>query len=103
MNGGLKVQQLTSILQDIRKFAILSEEILVLDFRRFTPGFYSHPDVHMELIKVLESELGDIAFRRNSLDAEEDYLSFNFTVGDLRKQGKFVIISYGHVTALNGA
>ncbi|XP_053672083.1 uncharacterized protein LOC128722445 [Anopheles nili] len=105
MNEHFRVAPLAPILQDIRRFAILSEETLCLDFRRFPLGFHNNPDQHAALLELLERELGDLAYRRpvSEEDGEVDPMaeSYQLTIGDMRRDGKYLLITYNHEASLN--
>uniref|UniRef100_A0A4Y0BRQ5 Phosphatidylinositol-specific phospholipase C X domain-containing protein n=1 Tax=Anopheles funestus TaxID=62324 RepID=A0A4Y0BRQ5_ANOFN len=108
MNEHFRVTSLGPILQDIRRFVILSEETVFLDFRRFPLGFHNNPEQHVALLALLEQELGDLVYRRQSLSSDEvetaddaDGESYNLTLGDMRREGKYILITYNHEASLN--
>ncbi|XP_308536.5 uncharacterized protein LOC1269880 [Anopheles gambiae] len=105
MNEQFRVGALRPILQDIRRFVILSEETVFLDFRRFPLGFHNNPEQHEALLVLLEQELGDLVYRRMPLVSGEDELegseSYNLTLGDMRREGKYILITYNHEASLN--
>lgn len=104
MNEGYRVGWILPILHDIRRFVILSEETIVLDFRRFPLGFHSHPEQHAEFLSILDQELGDLAYRRPYFDNADDdqTVSYHLTIEDMRRQGKYILITYNHAASLNG-
>ncbi|XP_058123216.1 uncharacterized protein LOC131294280 [Anopheles ziemanni] len=115
MNEHFRVASLVPILQDIRRFVILSEETVFLDFRRFPLGFHNHPEQHVVLLALLEQELGDLVYRRHLLSTSEepaeerasageydaDGESYDLTIGDMRREGKYILITYNHEASLN--
>uniref|UniRef100_A0A182ISQ1 Phosphatidylinositol-specific phospholipase C X domain-containing protein n=1 Tax=Anopheles atroparvus TaxID=41427 RepID=A0A182ISQ1_ANOAO len=110
MNEHFRVASLGPLLQDIRRFVILSEETVFLDFRRFPLGFHNHPEQHAVLLALLEQELGDLVYRRQFLPAEQDDEgeergtdgeSYHLTIGDMRREGKYILITYNHEASLN--
>lgn len=104
MNEGYRVGWILPILHDIRRFVILSEETIVLDFRRFPLGFHSHPEQHAEFLSILDQELGDLAYRRPYFENADDdqTVSYHLTIEDMRRQGKYILITYNHAASLNG-
>uniref|UniRef100_A0A182T0N1 Phosphatidylinositol-specific phospholipase C X domain-containing protein n=1 Tax=Anopheles maculatus TaxID=74869 RepID=A0A182T0N1_9DIPT len=108
MNEHFRVASLGPILQDIRRFVILSEETVFLDFRRFPLGFHNNPEQHEALLALLDQELGDLVYRRQFLASDEvetldaDGESYNLTLGDMRREGKYILITYNHEASLNG-
>uniref|UniRef100_A0A9I3FHB5 Phosphatidylinositol-specific phospholipase C X domain-containing protein n=1 Tax=Anopheles epiroticus TaxID=199890 RepID=A0A9I3FHB5_9DIPT len=107
MNEHFRVASVRPILQDIRRFVILSEETVFLDFRRFPLGFHNNPEQHEALLQLLEQELGDLVYRRQLSSDEEsdapmmDGESYNLTLGDMRREGKYILITYNHEASLN--
>ncbi|XP_001843372.2 uncharacterized protein LOC6032835 [Culex quinquefasciatus] len=103
MNEGYRVGWILPILHDIRRFVILSEETIVLDFRRFPLGFHSHPEQHAEFLSILDQELGDLTYRRPYFENADDdqTVSYHLTIEDMRRQGKYILITYNHAASLN--
>uniref|UniRef100_A0A182QGE0 Phosphatidylinositol-specific phospholipase C X domain-containing protein n=1 Tax=Anopheles farauti TaxID=69004 RepID=A0A182QGE0_9DIPT len=112
MNEHFRVASLGPVLQDIRRFVLLSEETVFLDFRRFPLGFHNNPEQHEALLALLDRELGDLVYRRNRPASEEDEdetpgraddgtESYNLTLGEMRREGKYVLITYNHEPSLN--
>uniref|UniRef100_A0A8W7K984 Phosphatidylinositol-specific phospholipase C X domain-containing protein n=2 Tax=Anopheles albimanus TaxID=7167 RepID=A0A8W7K984_ANOAL len=107
MNEHFRVAPLLPILQDIRRFVILSEETVFLDFRRFPLGFHNNPDQHAILLALLEQELGDLVYRRKMDAGDESQApaqpteSYNLTIGEMRREGKYLLITYNHEASLN--
>ncbi|XP_058055367.1 uncharacterized protein LOC131206714 [Anopheles bellator] len=109
MNEHFRVASLVPILQDIRRFVILSEETVFMDFRRFPLGFHNNPEQHAALLALLEQELGDLVYRRRSDAVEQDIAdgtlpdgeSYNLTIGEMRREGKYILITYNHEASLN--
>lgn len=66
---------------------------------RFFVGFYNHPDRHLALIKLLEVELGDIAFRRNDTEKTS---SSNLSMNDMKAAGRMLLITYNEPRIVNG-
>lgn len=62
-------------------------------------GFYNHPDRHLALLKLLEVELGDIAFRRNHTEKTS---SSNLSMNDMKTAGRMLLITYNEPHIVNG-
>lgn len=58
-HDAIRIRPLQTLLQDVRRFVQETNEIVFLDFHRFPVGFNS-PEVHHELIAVLQTELGEM-------------------------------------------
>lgn len=65
----------------------------------FYAGFYNHPDRHLALIKLLDTELGDIAFRRNHTEKTS---SSNLNMNDMKTAGRMLLIHYNEPRIVNG-
>lgn len=105
MNESYRVGWIVPILHDIRRFAILSEETIVLDFRRFPLGFHNHPEQHIEFLQILEQELGDLIYHRPYFGDEEkdDTESYQLTIDQMRREGKYILVTYSHASSLNAS
>ncbi|XP_053687337.1 uncharacterized protein LOC128736863 [Sabethes cyaneus] len=103
MNESYRVGWIVPILQDIRRFVIISEETVFLDFRRFPLGFHNHPDQHMLFLQILDQELGDLIYRRPHFGNEEDgeKESYHLTISQMRQEGKYILVTYNHAASLN--
>ncbi|XP_058459973.1 uncharacterized protein LOC131435792 [Malaya genurostris] len=103
MNESYRVGSILPILQDIRRFVILSEESVFLDFRRFPLGFHNHPEQHAEFLQLLEQELGDLIYRRPHFGNEEkdERQSHHLTLAQMRQDGKYILVTYSHAASLN--
>lgn len=55
-------------------------------------GFYNYPGRHSDLLKLLDRELGDIAYFRDSTNHTIN--SYDLTFNTLRKAGKNILIMY---------
>ncbi|KAK6625146.1 hypothetical protein RUM43_005437 [Polyplax serrata] len=59
-HGVVRIHPLRVVLKDIREFLKNTNEIVILDVQEFPVGFVSQ-DVHLSLVNLLYSELGDLA------------------------------------------
>lgn len=91
---------LVKILNDIRNFVKLSNEIIIIDFSEFPVGFYTHPERHSELIRLLERRLGDLVIFRNESTAKSN--SYELTLNEFRHNGKFILINYNNDVNTSG-
>uniref|UniRef100_A0A1B0A2E1 Phosphatidylinositol-specific phospholipase C X domain-containing protein n=1 Tax=Glossina pallidipes TaxID=7398 RepID=A0A1B0A2E1_GLOPL len=72
VNENMFINQLRYILKDIRRFANISGEVVIIDFSSFPVSFYKHPERHSELLNMLKNELGSLAYQRNtSMNSEK--------------------------------
>ncbi|XP_055609388.1 uncharacterized protein LOC129756507 isoform X2 [Uranotaenia lowii] len=101
MNENYRVCWILPILHEIRRFVILSEETLILDFRQFPLGFHTHPEQHNELLRLLEQELGDLIFRRPTNGTNNDDDSYLITIEQMRREGRYIVVTYNHPTSLS--
>lgn len=65
----------------------------------FFLGFYNYPGRHLDLVKLLDRELGDIAFIKGQNETMESY---NLTPNMLRKAGRNVLITYNEYQETKG-
>lgn len=91
VNDSLFIIPLIHVLQDIRKFIRVSGEAVIMDIRHFPTGFYNHPHRHIELINLIESQLGDVIFRKNMTNIEASY---NLTMNMMKNEGKMLLVTY---------
>ncbi|XP_055630197.1 uncharacterized protein LOC129770994 [Toxorhynchites rutilus septentrionalis] len=103
MNESYRVGGIGPILDDIRRFVVLTEETVILDFRRFPLGFHNHPEQHGEFLQVLDQRLGDLVFRRAHFgdDGVEETNSYHLTIEQMRREGKYILVTYNHAASLN--
>uniref|UniRef100_A0A1B0B8W0 Phosphatidylinositol-specific phospholipase C X domain-containing protein n=1 Tax=Glossina palpalis gambiensis TaxID=67801 RepID=A0A1B0B8W0_9MUSC len=91
VNENMFINQLRYILKDIRRFVNISGEVVIIDFSSFPVGFYKHPERHSELLNMLKSELGSLAYQRNTSMVKA---CFELTVEQIKKSQKSLIILY---------
>lgn len=55
----IPIRPLIRLLEDVRKFVLETNEIVLLDFHRFPVGF-GNQDTHHKLIEFIQEEIGDL-------------------------------------------
>lgn len=93
VNENMLVAKLTPILRDVKRFVETSGEIVIMDFSSFPIGFYKRPDRHSDLLRVIEKEIGDLAYKRNTT-AESNTKCYELSMNDIRKTGKYLLLIY---------
>lgn len=125
VNENLFIAPLLPILKDIRLFATLSKEVVIVNFVDFPigeiqfrtfemilksglihsfffphfVGFYHNPERHLLLLQILATELGDITYTK-PWDGGLD--SGNLTLDMMDRSGKNLIIQYNEKTTVDG-
>lgn len=99
MNDSLFITSFLPILREIRKFVLLSGEQVVIDIGDFPIGFYNYPERHLDLINLLDQEIGDIAFTKNLSDIRD---SGDLTLDLMRQKEKFILITYNEPNHAKG-
>lgn len=84
-----RITPLRPILQQIKKFLELTQEIVVVDFHRFPYPLDFGEDLHAELINMIHEELGEFALAKNE---KLDFAS-------LWNSNKRLIIAYNTIQA----
>ncbi|CAL8107594.1 unnamed protein product [Orchesella dallaii] len=77
----VRIRPLQALIDDVKKFALETGEIVLLDFHRFPVGFTS-PAVHTEFVEYLQRELGEVLAPKSlTLSATpEQFWALNKTV-----------------------
>lgn len=99
MNDSFFITSFLPILKEIRKFVLLSGEAVIIDIGEFPIGFYNYPERHLDLIQLLDQELGDIAFTRNLSDVQN---SGDLTLNLMRQKEKSILITYSEQNHTKG-
>lgn len=92
----VRITPLRPVLQQIRKFLELTDEIVIVDFHRFPYPTEFTQDIHNMLLDIIYEELGEYASLRTDYSG---VAPFFFEVWDVGKQ---VIISYADNDAVKG-
>jgi len=90
-NDEHEVSPIFSVLEDILKFAEISNEILILDFINFSYGFHESSGAHEIFKKLLQNMFGHIAVMNNG---KGDVKSYDFTIQKIKSMSKNIIILY---------
>lgn len=98
MNGINRISPLFPILEEIKRFAELSKEVIILDFSSFPIGFSTHPENRKLFEKYLYETLGAIAFR----NPQNGLQSFDLTIQQLKNSSKYLLITYNNSSELEG-
>lgn len=91
VNENMFINPLREALRDVRRFALRSQEAIVLDFSSFPIGFYKHPEVYSDLYQLIRQELGDVAYERN-VSLSENCADRSYE--DLRRAGRQVLLLF---------
>lgn len=91
VNENMFINPLREALRDVRRFALRSQEAIVLDFSSFPIGFYKHPEVYSDLYQLIRQELGDVAYERN-VSVSENCADRSYE--DLRRAGRQVLLLF---------
>ncbi|CAD7082251.1 unnamed protein product [Hermetia illucens] len=84
------VNPIINILVDVRNFVRLSGEVVLLDFRDFLSGSRDNVQYYHVLISLLEIELGEFTFRRNTSSTHNQL--YDFSLNDVIKAGKNILL-----------
>jgi hypothetical protein len=95
MNDNLFIQKLAPVLQTIRRFVELFEEIVILDFRFFPSGFYNHNERHVELLQMITKQLGSTIVEKLQDDVEP-------TIAEMKKRKQFAMVFYNVESVYDG-
>lgn len=87
-HGISRLHPLTDVLRQVKEFIDSTNEIVILDFQEFPVGFGKGVDVHRQLAFFL--------FQQMEHYAADSELTWDATIGDIRRAGKRVIIAYDH-------
>ncbi|KAH8395280.1 hypothetical protein KR222_008193, partial [Zaprionus bogoriensis] len=91
VNENMFINPLRDVLRDVRRFALRSQEPLVLDFSSFPIGFYKHPEVYSDLYQLIRQELADVAYERN-VSLSENCAERNYA--QLQRAGRQVLLLF---------
>lgn len=92
-NDEHEVSPIFPVLEDILKFAEISNEILILDFVNFSYGFHEPSGAHEIFKKLLQNMFGNIAVMNNG---KNNVKSSDFTIQKMKRLSKNVIILYNY-------
>lgn len=102
MNDNIRIAFIQTILHDIRRFVILSGEVVIIGFNKFPLGMYKKVEHHREFLDLLERELGDIAFRSEMINLNSKTSSYEYTINEIKKSGYTLLITYNDEFLVNG-
>lgn len=85
-HGEVVIAPLQGYLDDVVKFINQTEEIVIFDIHGLNSGFNDHPERHVELINILESNFGEWMAPIT--------LEPNPTMGELWRDGARLIVTY---------
>jgi hypothetical protein len=91
-NHNHEILPIFPILEDVRKFVELSDEIVILDFNNFAYGFHENSDGHEIFRKLLHQTFIGVAF----VNKQNAMKSFDITILQMKKAKKNVLILYEH-------
>uniref|UniRef100_A0A182P0Y5 Phosphatidylinositol-specific phospholipase C X domain-containing protein n=1 Tax=Anopheles epiroticus TaxID=199890 RepID=A0A182P0Y5_9DIPT len=91
-HGISRLHPLGDILEQIKRYAQETEEIIVVDVQEFPVGFGKEYNIHVKLIAFLQSALQDVMANPS--------IGWDGTLGDLWAGGKRVLLAYDHEYAL---
>uniref|UniRef100_A0A182QR16 Phosphatidylinositol-specific phospholipase C X domain-containing protein n=1 Tax=Anopheles farauti TaxID=69004 RepID=A0A182QR16_9DIPT len=87
-HGISRLHPLENILQQIKRYAQDTNEIIVVDVQEFPVGFGKQYDVHMKLIEFLQRELREVM--------ANPAIGWEGTLRDVWAGGKTVLVAYDH-------
>ncbi|XP_035789073.1 PI-PLC X domain-containing protein 1-like [Anopheles albimanus] len=88
-HGISRMHPLIEDLEQIRKYAAETKEIIVVDVQEFPVGFGKGYDIHIKLIEYLQRELSDVM-------ALPGAGGWSRRLGDIWSSGKTVVLAYDH-------
>uniref|UniRef100_A0A182R7W9 Phosphatidylinositol-specific phospholipase C X domain-containing protein n=1 Tax=Anopheles funestus TaxID=62324 RepID=A0A182R7W9_ANOFN len=87
-HGISRLHPLIDILEQIKRYAQETHEIIVVDVQEFPVGFGKEYNIHTKLINFLQSSLGDVMANPS--------IGWDGTLGDVWAGGKTVVLAYDH-------
>uniref|UniRef100_A0A182MTZ6 Phosphatidylinositol-specific phospholipase C X domain-containing protein n=1 Tax=Anopheles culicifacies TaxID=139723 RepID=A0A182MTZ6_9DIPT len=87
-HGISRLHPLIDILEQIKRYAQETHEIIVVDVQEFPVGFGKEYNIHTKLINFLQSALGDVMANPS--------IGWEGTLGDVWAGGKTVVLAYDH-------
>uniref|UniRef100_A0A182NME8 Phosphatidylinositol-specific phospholipase C X domain-containing protein n=1 Tax=Anopheles dirus TaxID=7168 RepID=A0A182NME8_9DIPT len=87
-HGITRFHPLADVLQQVKRYAQETNEIIVLDVQEFPVGFGKQYDIHTKLIDFLQSALRDVM--------ADPSIGWEGTLGDVWAGGRTVVVTYDH-------
>ncbi|KAJ6642033.1 hypothetical protein Bhyg_06979 [Pseudolycoriella hygida] len=87
VNDNLFITPISYILEDVKKFVLLSQELVIIEFHQFPIDF--NRERHIQFLKYLENKLGDIAFIN-----DHSSNSYDLTINQMKTNGRLLLITY---------
>uniref|UniRef100_A0A182IVA7 Phosphatidylinositol-specific phospholipase C X domain-containing protein n=1 Tax=Anopheles atroparvus TaxID=41427 RepID=A0A182IVA7_ANOAO len=87
-HGISRMHPLVLVLEQIKRYALETREIIVVDVQEFPVGFGKGYDVHTKLIGFLQSALAEVM--------ADPAIGWQGTLGDVWARGKTVLLCYDH-------
>ncbi|XP_035908214.1 PI-PLC X domain-containing protein 1 [Anopheles stephensi] len=87
-HGISRLHPLSDILEQIKRYARETREIIVVDVQEFPVGFGKEYNIHTKLINFLQSSLGEVMANPS--------IGWDGTLGDIWAGGKTVVLAYDH-------
>ncbi|KAL9701159.1 hypothetical protein quinque_004600 [Culex quinquefasciatus] len=91
-HGFVRLQPLKKILDQVRDYALETNEIIILDVQEFPVGFGKDYDIHDKLIKFLNNSLWDVM--------ADPAISWYGKLEDIWARNRTVILCYDHEYAM---
>lgn len=91
-HGPVRMQPLVGVLHDVKAFLANTNEIVILDIQNFPAGFGKDNKVHLKLVHLLETELGELmAFRDNAYHHQSPWFA---RLNDIWALNRRLIVGY---------
>lgn len=92
-----EISSIFPLLEDIKRFVVLSNEIVIIDFKEFVYGFHDVSLAHEIFMKLLQDTFEDVAI----LNERNGTNCYDLTIEKMRNCGKNLLILYNHKDVCN--